>query len=116
VKKWLFVANSVLVFPFAYILLGALLNEIGDALHMGWLMNGDFMGALIGTPMILAYVCLPDFGPFLLPLLTALGAFSLWKIWPHRRVLLMGYLLVYLLYDIYLVWWYATGQRVHLEL
>lgn len=115
-KKWLVTVNSVLAFPFVYTLVCALLSSIADALHWGGLLNGDIMGALVGAPLFLAYVCLPDFGPVLLSLLTFFSAFSLWKIWPQRRVLLMVYLLVFLLYDVYVIWWYATGQKMHLEL
>ncbi len=114
-KKWIMAANSILVFPFFYVLLGASLSWVADTLHLGGLMDNGVMGFLFGAPMILAYVLLPDAGLILLPVLTAFAAFSMWKIWPERCGFLVGYLLVFLLYDAYLVWWYSTGQKVHLE-
>ncbi len=89
--------------------------DVIDTLHLGGLMDNGVMGFLFGAPMILAYVLLPDAGLILLPVLTAFAAFSMWKIWPERCGFLVGYLLVFLLYDAYLVWWYSTGQKVHLE-
>ena len=110
-KKWLVVANSVLAFPFLYILTGALLSWAADAVHLG----GEIVGFLFGAPLMLAYVLLPDFGPILIPLLAAFTVFSIWKIWPERRILLGCYLAVFFLYGGYVVWWHATGQKVHLE-
>jgi hypothetical protein len=115
-KKGMVIANTILAFPFIYILFCALLSWIAAALHLGGELNGEITDLLVSAPLILAYVFLPDVGPVLLPLLTALTSFSIWKFWPQRRILLGCYLMVSLLYDAYLVWWYATGQKVHLEL
>lgn len=111
-KKCLVVVNSVLTFPFVYILICALLSSIADALHWGGLLNGEIAGTLLGTPLILAYVFLPEVGPILFPLLTAFSAFSIWKTWPQCRVLLGSYLVIFLFYDVFIIWWRATGQHV----
>lgn len=114
-KKWLPVINSVLAIPFSYVLICVLLAYVADLVHWGGMLEGEVTGPLFGLPMIVAYVLLPKGGIFLLPLLTAFVSFSTWKIWPEKRILLGCYLLVFLLYDGYLVWWYATGQTNQLE-
>lgn len=111
-KKWLVVVNSILAVPFIYILFCTLLDWVLDTAHLGGMMNGDIAGFFLDTPMILAYVFLPEVGPILFPLLTAFTSFLIWRFWPQWRILLGCNLLVFLLYDIYLVWWYATGQHV----
>lgn len=107
----LILINTLLMIPFIFVLLCLLLTIGINAVGLGGIMNLDKFGSFVGIPVLLAYYYFPSWGLYLMPFCTAFNIFSLFKTdLAKGRILLVFYLLILLIYDAYLIWWYWSGQ------
>jgi hypothetical protein len=72
----------------------------------------ELIDLFFGVPFFMAYYYVPLLGVFFLPLLTAFNIISLFGAKTKKEKILLGlYLLVFLVFDVYIIWWYWTGQK-----
>ena len=108
-KKWS--VGTITNLIALYSILCLLILYVLGTLKLDFVLNNGILGLLIGFPAIMAYFSAPTIGLVVFPLLTASKFYSILKTVPKERIYLDIGLFVCLLYDLYIIWWYVSGQQ-----